>query len=273
MRGVLSYLSRKRWLALVILLIYFISVVLPHNEVGRWINGFFDIYSRSTYNAIIAIVFGIIGLSFLFFTYKQIPLVISRRIASIYGFITVSLLLLCFNVLMVINIEAVHFVQYALLAFLLFAITRNYQDVMVWAIFFGALDEAYQYLYLENNAFYYDFNDIVLDAVGAGIGVFILRICDIRSDIKKNRPWYAKPSAYLPIIISVFLAILSITGYFSVNANVSSPAFFTLFQRQSPSGFWYYPMGPYARFHILEPIPAIVIIAGIVYTYGLLEKK
>lgn len=272
MKRFISLLSSRKCLGFIVLVAYYVAVVLPHNEVGSAINASFASFSRGTYNAIVAVGFAIISLLAVYYAYKQIPTVVSNRTAIVYLSVMALLVFLCFTLLMVINIEAIHFIQYAILAIFLYALLGNYQDVLVWAVLLGALDEAYQYLILENSSFYYDFNDVVLDTVGAAIGLLVLRFTNNRLARNAKRLWYKRPVFYVPITLGLVLLILYFTGHFSTNYISEPPAYFTLFQRSPPAGFWFYPMGPYARFHILTPIPALIIIGSIVLIYSRLEK-
>ena len=75
--------------------------------------------------------------------------------------------------LVVAPVEFVHYPQYALLAFLL---ARGLPCELAWiaATFLGAVDEAHQLLFLRRGRpDYFDWNDVCLNAIGAGIGVLL----------------------------------------------------------------------------------------------------
>ena len=79
--------------------------------------------------------------------------------------------------LLVSNVELIHLPQFGLLAFLLTVAGLPPQTAWLVATFAGALDEAYQwrviYAHLPNT--YFDWNDIVLNAIGAAWSVILLR--------------------------------------------------------------------------------------------------
>jgi len=135
----------------------------------------------------------------------------------------------------------------------------------------GSLDEFYQYMILESTAFYYDFNDVLLDVIGAGIGLLILKIWGAKTTYSKTI-WYKSYQWMIPITLSVTLIIMWLLGLFAVNNNFADPAWFTLFKRPPVEGFWFEPMGAHKRFHILTPIPGIVCIFIVCYIYGNLVK-
>ncbi len=251
-------------------LCYFLAVVLPHEEVGKIINSFFSNYSRSTYNLVI----GVMALAFSASIFWFLLPSLRRHPHSIkmYGYLLVSavLVLLCFNILFVVNVEAVHFLQYAILAILLFPLSRSCSVTMSLAVLAGGLDELYQYLILDNTNFYYDFNDVLLDTIGAGMGLLVLKIRHTET-VVHSLPWYKHPGFFLSLGVACVLLVAGLLGHFSINSRSMDPAFFTLFKK-APDGFWHFPPGPFAKFHILRPIPGLIIIYATAYFYSLLDK-
>lgn len=267
----MDWLVKHRVANVALVLIYFFAVVLPHEQVGRAINSFFSVYERPTYNMVIAGIVVFIALVVISYLYPTIKRHEERPKLVAYIVVSILLVLLCFNFLLVVNVEAIHFIQYGLLAFLLFPLFRSAAIVMSLAVLAGALDELYQYLILDNMNFYYDFNDVLLDTIGAGLGVLILKILGANTFSRKDKKWYLTIGAELTICIAIILLVAGITGYFSILDERVDHAYFTLFKRV-PDGFWHYPRGPYARFHILRPIPGLILIYSIAFLYGRLDK-
>lgn len=268
-----NYLKANKGPNVLIVLVYYILVVLPHNVVGIWINGLFEQYSRPTYNLIVLAVATVVSVAILVSLVPRIKKHPSKREVLTYIILSLIFSVLCLNILMVINVEMVHFLQYAILAILIFPLNRSYIGTIIWCTIAGGVDEAYQYLILESNAFYYDFNDVVLDNLGACMGVLVLYIFEVFPAATTQKSLY-KRSDFLAIIgLVLFMIVLGMAGQFSLNNIEEAPAFFTLFKSPPPAGFWYYPIGPYARFHILLPIPALIIITCLVLIYGRLGKR
>lgn len=268
-----SYLKSHKTINVLIVLGYYFLVVLPHNIVGAWINGLFEQSSRQTYNTIVMIVTIVLCVTIIAILFSKIKQHPSQKM--VVGFLLATMLfcVLCFSFLMVINIEVVHFVQYAILAILIFPLNKNYLGTIIFCSLAGGLDEAYQYLELENNAFYYDFNDVVLDCVGACIGILILFIHRILPAEKGNGPWFKQSHFITLMIVATVLLIKMMLGTFVLVDSIDDPAYFALFRKPPPAGFWFYPSGPYARFHILMPIPALIIIASLCFTYNRLSHR
>lgn len=93
----------------------------------------------------------------------------------VYVAITVLLAIASFRTLLVMNIEVIHFPQYAILVCLLFPLRFRYGETVVWATLGALIDEGYQYFYLyADRRIHFDFNDIILNTIGAGFGVVLL---------------------------------------------------------------------------------------------------
>ena len=122
-------------------------MVLPHGTFGAWIAKTLDQpLGRDTYNLVI-MGMGITGfIVYLYLIWKGTKSKTYSKAIWMYLALTLALIVLCINLLMVVNVEMIHFVQYAIFAFLIFPLTQNYQLTLFYATIFGAIDEAYQYL-------------------------------------------------------------------------------------------------------------------------------
>ncbi len=261
----------KRVLMWLSIMSFYLATVLLHVKVGRFINGLFDSLSRGTYNNIVtaAVLVTLIALGIAIYRNtssrtlpKGVWLIISYSALSIF---------LSFSIFFVIHIEAVHFIQYGVLAFLLRKVLPSYLTVAILATLLGAYDELYQYLVLDTRAQYYDFNDIFLDTTGAGLGLLGHWFFGESAGGGAIRKWWQRLELILLIVTVSLLIIMAMMGEFTVNPKGGEPALFTLF-KFAPEGFWHYPGGPYARFHILRPIPGLLLITISIYIYGFLDK-
>jgi len=267
-----SLISKSvKWWSVAIVMMYYLAVVLPHIVVGKYVNQIFDAFGRVAYNNFIIGVVSVVVVGSLLVLRKRVMVHPARRIVVSYLTFSMMSLGLCFYFLFVINIEVIHFLQYAILSILLFALTKSCRDTMTLAVFMGALDELYQYLVLDTSAPYYDFNDVLFDTLGAGIGLLLLKILGSMTAERKNIRWWRRLENKLVIAVGLSLLVMQMTGHFSVNLLAEDPAFFTLFKK-APQGFWSYPGGAHARLHILAPIPGLILIFGSAYVYGLLDR-
>lgn len=257
MKRYFSWLQAHPVRAALITLLYYLSSVFLHVEVGGLINGIFGRLGRSTYDIVIAVlVLLILGLVFRDL-YKKGSYLDQGiiRFLGIYALVGVAV---SFGFLFVINIEAIHFLQYAILSFHLLALVKSYAGAMILAILCGFYDEAVQYLMLDTRATYYDFNDVFLDSLGAGMGLWLAKVkdCLVREGSSKRAGLYVL-NAVLGTVLLLF--ILYMTGHFSLLPDPDREIFFVLL-KEIPRGFWHVPSGPYARFHIMLPFPGMIMI-------------
>lgn len=269
--AVQSFLASRRALNVFLLVVYFGCVAHFHVEVGGFINGLFSNVSRTGYNNFVISV-ALISLGTLIY----VILSDRKKILERDSLVTIALLNLvsiiyCFCILFVINIEAIHFVQYALFAFLCLPIVKSNSRVILIATIAGAMDELWQYLVLDTRAMYFDFNDVLLDTIGAGLGLVLMKMFGVVSGSSPTL-WYRRIEVISSVIIFIVLVGMWIGGSFSIQpTSEGALSFFTLF-KEVPEGFWMVPAGPYARFHILRPIPGLILIAISCFIYGRLDR-
>jgi len=248
MHRIVNYFKENRKINIFLILVYFVSVVVLHGEVGALINGSFDSISRDSYNYII-LAMTLIGIVFIASQlYRKFKVHPYKSLLTKLLVYSLGSIIIRFSLLFVINIEAIHFVQYAILALLLYPLTESATATMVVGTIAGALDELYQYLILDTRAMYYDFNDVFLDSVGLGLGLFCMAVMGI-AFVRRRGLRYKRAEWVLPLVMILVLIIMGVMGEFHVMLDPNAPASFTLF-KEAPQGFWHYPGGPYARFHI-----------------------
>jgi hypothetical protein len=86
-----------------------------------------------------------------------------------------ALMLLAHRLIVVNAVESVHYPQYALIVLLLAPAVGNLEIAWIGATILGAIDEGYQARFLPRGApDYFDWNDVVLNAIGAAVGVVIV---------------------------------------------------------------------------------------------------
>lgn len=258
----LDYFTKRPILSVVLLLSYFIAVVLPHEAFGWWIARNLDQpLGRTNYNLLI-MAMGVVAFSaYLYLLWKGSQQLTHKQPLWIYLLITFLLILACINVIMVVNVEIIHFVQYTILAILLFPLLQNYQATLFFATIFGALDEAYQYLILTPDKYnYYDFNDVLIDMIGAIIGLLLLRSYGIL-DAKDERPYYKKP-VFIGLISLISLVVFSYwQGWMTMYVDPENPSLFPLIKKGSAS-FWSV-IPPSIKYHVVPPIEWIILTLGV----------
>lgn len=249
-------------LAFLILLIYFLFVVLPHEQVGILISKIFRPIGRDNYNLTLTCI-SLFGLGIYLFKIYKLHKQYSNILIPIYLFTAIILAVICFKVLFVVNVEAIHFLQYLVFAFLCFPLFSNYNLALFYTTLAGSIDEAYQYFYLapEKNK-YFDFNDVIIDMIGGVFGLLLVRSLG-RAIHKYNFKEFikSKHSIFIGSLVSVFI-LLYIIGYFRIYYEPTDLVAKFWLVTEKAKGFWSQipKSGP---FHIITPLEGSLIISGL----------
>jgi len=260
MRRLINWLSDHRIWNILIVVIYFVGVVAPHKQFGTFLNlKVFKGLTIAEYNryvlAAALTALAIYGLIFIINANKRAY----RKKLGFYMVANVVLAVVVVNFLFVVNIEMIHFPQYALLAILVYPLIGNYTGTLIWTTLLGVVDEAYQYFYLApNDTSYYDFNDVVADLSGAVFGLLLLSSLAIAQknpfNIKKSTIWYG---------IGCLILVIGVThmaGLLSIYPNDARPYHLL---REWPEQFWsereWNKVHPIIRYHMITPLEGLVV--------------
>jgi len=244
LQKVIQLLHQRPWLHGILLLIYCLCVILPHEEVGLFVMSFLQKRPRAEMVQIVLTIVGsFAAICFIpfFLKLRKHP---ERQRIGLYLVLTLGLIVLTYQTLFVLPTETAHFPQYAVMAILLFPFTYRMDASMIWATLIGVVDEGYQYYFLApERTNYYDFNDVVTDLLGAAIGLIYLWVF-VQNLIKKPLP-IRKSAAWLALGIFCLLVIL--LYFFGDKIGV-------LLVRVEPTEWWTHLKNGVV-FHILRPLP------------------
>lgn len=248
---------------------YYLLVVLPHEEVGKWVARTLDEpYGRDTYNLIILILGIIGGLGYLIPFWKGTNKLAHGKGRTWFAFgLTLLFVVISFNVLLVVNVEIIHFVQYLILAILLFPLLNNYRDTLFFATLFATADEAYQYLVLAPlRTDYFDFNDVIIDLIGAALGLLLLWSVGIKDKISQQK-WFQTPTFIGGAILTGAVTIAYLTGLLAIYPSDAETQAPILLIRKIQENFWTI-IHPNVKFHVVQPLEGILILGGLFYFYS-----
>ena len=241
-------------------MIYYVLVVTMHLEFGEFVARTLDIpLGRDKYNLVILGLFSLTLVGFLLWFIKglrkQPPE--QKKVTLFYLISTLLLIIISINVIMVVNIELIHVLQYAVFAIVLFSIIGSYFDVLFWTTFAGALDELYQYVYLSpTGTDYYDLNDVVINLLGAALGLILLRSQGVKNfalEVKWSKSsWFVGTVGIASIICSLWFV-----GELTFYPNGKLVLF--EFIRDYKPGFWR-EIPPKVLFHVIKPLEGLIIL-------------
>lgn len=249
-----NWFSENRFWNIGIVVVYYLLVVLPHEEVGQFLGKTLDEpLGRIKYNQLVLSLGILGGIGYLVLVglgVRNYP----KRLKTVLIYLTTTFLFIfiAIKVLMVVNIEMVHLVQYGLLTLLLFPLFSDFSTTLFLAILLGALDEAYQYWVLTPfSTDYYDFNDVIINLLGAALGLILLYA--VGHQVKpKILEWYHSPVNITTFLLSLILLIFYFNGVLSIypiDGQIQPPL---LLVRNIQPNFWTVAEQD-IKFHVLRP--------------------
>ena len=247
---------------------YFVLVVLPHLQVGLFFQWVFSHYSRSQYQSGVLAVFA--GLFVLIIPAFIRGMISTRRVVPVVVYLGMTLIMtaVSYNLLVIHAIELSHLPQYALLAVLIFPLVMRFGDTVFWTTLLGAVDEAYQYFYLApDRTMQYDFNDVILNLLGAGFGVVFLLACGVVSRPRTNRVWYANPVVLTVLALAAGLAVMFQLDLLGMYPGAADQAAWGVVVKEYPAGFWSYIPHLRVQYHIILPIEGVFLTAMLLALY------
>lgn len=264
LRKLFNFLQGHKITASLLALVYYILVVLPHEWVGKKVEKYLDIpLGRDNYNLLILSLSVCLILVVGYFILRGIRSLEneSRKLVILLFVLLIAFLVLAFNTIIVINIELIHVVQYAIMALLLFPIISNYRETLFWTTVFGAVDELYQYLVIAaDKANYYDFNDVVINLLGAALGLLILRSMDFKAKISYKN-WISSPASVFMVLGSGLLLLGILLGWISIwpSGLEGKDGVIFEFVKKKESGFWT-SLPPNVKFHVMRPFEGLIAV-------------
>lgn len=266
-----NFFSNKKLLNLLILFVYYLLVVLPHEWVGLLTVKIFGDLERSTYNLIVLYI-SLTFLTILIITLAKKTLRHpQKKIILFYVLSTIFFAALCFNILFVVNIEVVHFFQYALFVLLCYPLTLNYNQTLLISTLAGALDEAYQYFYLSpKRTDYFDFNDVVINLIGVALGLIIIKIFKPVTKTIQLKQFFKSPAFILLFAFSVIILIAFNTNILGVYHTNTKAQF--LLVKKSFNSFWT-TVHPNITYHVMLPLEGLLVTIALWLFYWPLGKE
>jgi VanZ family protein len=276
----LSTFNERKLFAVVTAGLYFAVVVVCHHEVSKIVEWMNARLSFKFTNNLLFVVSILITLILAVSTIVRIRNGEHRYLQIVLWLFTAALVVISYRMLIVFNVENIHYPQYALLTLPVFALVTRYGETVFWVTLLGALDEAYQYfvLYPDRKDLYFDFNDIVLNLVGAGIGVaLIYTLLDVKANpialsSAPRRKWYRSPAFLVTATIASGISALYVLGLLTFYPGPkASGALIILSRVPAPTTFWTMPtIGN--TFHTLSPLEGVISTAIIIACYSVLDR-
>lgn len=268
----IHYLSQHKLTAWLIFIAYFLGLVYFHEtatDIADWLK--YQLTLR-VYNVMLLISGLSLSLMTAYYLWRRVVKHPERRIFLLGFLATILLMTLALFTLMVVNMEAIHYVQYGILAVLLFPLVKRYEDAFVGTVVLGLVDEVYQYLVLNPDFKYFDFNDIILNMLGAGAGLLAMAALVSPSTLHPRR-WYRSSAFIFSCIVLIMGSVFSCSGvvsFFPGENAQHGPYWFSLYRKELPESFWTY-LYHNRYYHILRPWEGIILMMLLTGFYALID--
>lgn len=276
----IDWFARRRAFTFVLILLYVLAVSVLHEHVQAVVVFAMKAFSANVWLTGVGWFF---RLAFLLTTLLLVGRVLSQeggRGKLVYWASAVALTFAAVHWLSVNSNEYIHFFQYGLLTIPVYALTGSFGQTAVWVTLGGAFDEAWQYGVLHAGwGIPYDFNDVIMNACGAGLGV--VWICSMGSTRTIERPigaWIADQlngtgwrTALLVLMSGV---VLLATGLMAIHEPKIGAKPLLSLSRLEPKPFWFFDptWGP-KTFPILHPAEGVVLLALLLGWFSSLDRR
>lgn len=280
MNLILNFLDKRPLLNVFAGITFFLLVTLPHEYIGVSIAAIFQGVSRKSYDFTILCLGLLILLIFVGILIRQLKKLNKPKIPIAFLSLCLILMGASLHTLIIVNIEIIHFIQYALMAILVFPLFKNFLSTLLFVTLLGSIDEAYQYYFLSpERTNYYDFNDVILNLLGATIGLIFLRShSGIAALLRADRK-AIHIKAWISYALFISLGAILIWQKSSVQNLINNIGFDldwetygSVLIRKPTTSFWT-EIPPKILYHVVQPIEGLVIISILLFTFSFLYYK
>jgi len=277
---ILNFLSKHQFLNVIVCLAFFLLVTLPHEFVGVSVAAVFKGVSRKTYDLTILCLGLLILLLFISVFYRQIRKLQNPFIPISFFSLCIILMIVSLHSLIIVNIEIIHFIQYALMAVLIFPLLKNFLSTLIFVTLLGSIDEAYQYYFLSpDRTNYYDFNDVILNLLGAAIGLIFLRSHRGIASILRVDRYKIHTKAWLSYTFFIGISTMLIWQKKTVQTIIDRlgldldwETYGAILIRKPTTSFWT-EIPPKILYHVVQPIEGVIIVSILLITFGFIYYK
>lgn len=226
-----------RWL--VVTAVVFLAGVFLHLPVTDFCDWLARVYGFTAYDSAVRTGFIVLGAgAALAIWLRPVP---ARLALGLAATVLLMLTAIAHRIIVVNAVESIHYPQYALVVWLLARAGTRLEAAWFTGTALGAIDEGYQTVALPRGApDYLDWNDVVLNGIGAAFGILFVRAFMRLAD---SRPIGRSAGLRWAIVVTAI-----------VIAGMLNPPIWSPFFELTPGG---------RPFHRLAASEAIVILAAI----------
>ncbi len=274
----MNWLSNHKRFTTVLALAYLAANVFTHETVqhiAKWVQDSLTPARTNTLVTVIALLLLPVAAVTIFTRLRHAP---QKFLKIFYCVVTTAFVVMTYTRLFMINTESIHFVQYALLAVIVFAVTPRFGETVLLVTIFGVIDESYQYWVLNRHEpQYLDFNDMILNLDGAAIGVLALAVLLHPNADAAPAPPYSlgrflkSPALLIATGIALVAGLLAVLG--EVALYCESGAWIVLRSIGPPPAEFYTTSYWGKTCHVLMPWEGLLLIVAMTAFYVFLDFR
>lgn len=268
MTAVYAWLRKHRSVNLLLVASYAGFILFAHEWFVHLSVDVMNRLSLEVYDRLVAVM-ALIGAAALIFL--TIYLFRTRKTTDTRGFAFFGLSILGlvthYFVFMEMNIEFIHALEFGVLSALILPLVKRFGAAIIVTLPFMLLDEWYQYIVLFEWVEYLDFNDILLDLLGCGLALSLLRLMGVGERFMAP-PLLHRPEFLSLLVFSALLVGALISGLIVPYTHQASGNTWLVLSTINPNTpFWRVHPLIGSTYHVLSPISGMVVMLGTAMTY------
>lgn len=186
--------------------------------------------------------------------------------------LTLAALIIHFFVFTEMNVEFIHAVEYGILATLIYPLVGRFAAAVVYSFPVMLFDEWYQYQVLFDWVEYFDFNDILLDLLGAGL--FLAVIKTFSQESEQPTALAKRPEVYVLLLMAITaMMMLLSSAVVPYTEDAASNTWLVLNAIEEPYGFWRVHPLIGSTYHVLEPITGLITVFSVCLFYLAMDTR
>lgn len=273
----LRYLAARRGMTAALVVFYSILIVATHEYVQDVVLGWYERFGRRNVNLAVQIAGAVVILALVRFLYRALRPAGRRNWKLLYLVVSALSVAGSWRWLFYTDAESVHFPQYALLAMLIYPLTRRYGRTVYYATLIGVADECIQFYVAHPTwSVQLDMNDMFYNLIGAGLGcvmVYFAAGTELQRPLRGGaaRDMRRSPAFAATVGIVLLVAVLNRAGLMTLDplADGTKPRF--VVRRGGPSARFWHRTTWGKRYHELTPAEAAALAAVFLLFYAGLD--
>ena len=267
----IDWLTENRLINWLLVVGYVVFLVFAHEWFVYRSVEIMNSLSLQVYNTLIAVITATAALGVLLLTAVAAKQKTGlNRSAMVFLLVVLTALVVHFFLFTEMNIEFIHAMEFGLLAALIYPLAGRFGAAAIYSLPVMLFDEWYQYQVLFEWVEYFDFNDILLDLLGAGLVLSILKLFHDRRS--SATPFSSRPEVYALLFMAVATMILLLSSMVvPYPDDAETNTWLVLNAIQEPYGFWREHPLIGSTYHVLEPMAGLVTVFSVCTIYLLMD--